>query len=116
MRTQIKPLQFNRVDGSILYMLEPFSDNLVISNLDLSVPFVKMKGIYLGYDGVLVGYDIKPPKNHVLYNNCLIVGSDFDNASPYAGLPGLQIYETNNGICIASTKITNFYDRINKPL
>lgn len=116
MCTQITPLKFTPVCGSIMYMLEPFSKGLVSVDLDLEVPFIKIKGIYLGYDGILVGYDIKPPKRHVLYDNCLIVGSGFEDANPYAGLPGIQIYETTNGICVVSTKITDFYNRINAPL
>ena len=110
-------LEFFEHEGFIYYMLDQFYDKLVIQDLDdYSIPYIKIRGIYQGKDGILVGYQIKVPKSYTLYKSCLLVGKDFTEAQLHSGILGLQVFESNQGVLLNSTKITDFFKLIDKPL
>ena len=63
----------------------------------------------------IIGYKITSPKNITLrYKNFLFIGDILNQKDyvPYIGLPGIQIYTDKSNVMIISTKITDFFKKI----
>lgn len=112
-----EPLEFFKYDNSILYMLDTYKENLVVQPLgDYKIPYVKIQGLHLGVNGILVGYIINVPRHYKLLRSSLLVGRDLTDAVLHSGILGLQVFESNQGVALISTKITPFFTKIDKPM
>lgn len=103
-------LRFILFEGWVYYMDTPEYDNLISADVDFTVPIIQAQGLYAGIGGVRVGYRFRCPLGitKVAVNYIMVSREEANDWEPSYGLPGFQVYTCVNGVCLISTRVTQF--------